>query len=224
MSHHVFHVLSPILCKCISKLGDNCAVLCLKFWCELQFLVEPVVEKGGSISQGGCLNLVGFCLFECCVGLFWPSIMKMRSQYIPEESRSTIMNFFRIPLNIFVCIVLYNVSTILNLFPVILISPVWYSSNVLSIGTFDCHYVYRMFRKFSDSTECFRWVHFQSVLCLECAQYFWQWLQSFRDDSWWYLRSTTVVSQSCPFIFYSVNPSSSHTSGLRACIKKVLCW
>jgi hypothetical protein len=38
--------------------------------------------------------------------------MKMRSQYLPEESRSTIMNFFRIPLNIFVCIVLYNVSEI----------------------------------------------------------------------------------------------------------------
>lgn len=36
--------------------------------------------------------------------------MKMRSQYIPEDSRSTIMNFFRIPLNIFVCVVLYNVS------------------------------------------------------------------------------------------------------------------
>lgn len=44
------------------------------------------------------------------MGLFWPGIMKMRSQYIPEEARSTIMNFFRIPLNIFVCIVLYNVS------------------------------------------------------------------------------------------------------------------
>ena len=36
--------------------------------------------------------------------------MKMRSQYIPEEARSTIMNFFRIPLNIFVCVVLYNVD------------------------------------------------------------------------------------------------------------------
>ncbi|RWW17952.1 hypothetical protein GW17_00018102 [Ensete ventricosum] len=36
--------------------------------------------------------------------------MKMRSQYIPEEARSTIMNFFRIPLNIFVCVVFYNVS------------------------------------------------------------------------------------------------------------------
>ena len=36
--------------------------------------------------------------------------MKMRSQYVPEESRSTIINFFRIPLNMFVCVMLYNVS------------------------------------------------------------------------------------------------------------------
>ncbi|ONI25705.1 hypothetical protein PRUPE_2G315500 [Prunus persica] len=74
-----------------------------------QFLVAPSKEKGGSISFAGCIQLLGFCAFEACVGLFWPSIMKMRSQYIPEEARSTIMNFFRIPLNIFVCIVLYNV-------------------------------------------------------------------------------------------------------------------
>ncbi|XP_078434412.1 uncharacterized protein LOC144705547 [Wolffia australiana] len=78
------------------------------------FLVPPSTEKGGSISFSGSVQLVGFCVFEACVGLFWPSIMKMRSQYIPEEARSTIMNFFRIPLNIFVCIVLYNV----NAFPI----------------------------------------------------------------------------------------------------------
>jgi hypothetical protein len=63
------------------------------------------------MSFGGCLQLLGFCIFESCVGIFWPSIMKMRSQYIPEEARSTIMNFFRIPLNLFVCVVLYNVSS-----------------------------------------------------------------------------------------------------------------
>eukprot|EP00268_Persea_americana_P011145 TRINITY_DN1466_c0_g1_i5.p1 TRINITY_DN1466_c0_g1~~TRINITY_DN1466_c0_g1_i5.p1 ORF type:complete len:463 (+),score=66.20 TRINITY_DN1466_c0_g1_i5:462-1850(+) len=74
------------------------------------FLVPPSNVKGGGISFGGCIQLFGFCTFEACVGLFWPSIMKMRSQYIPEEARSTIMNFFRIPLNIFVCIVLYNVN------------------------------------------------------------------------------------------------------------------
>ncbi|KAF0930455.1 hypothetical protein E2562_032884 [Oryza meyeriana var. granulata] len=77
-------------------------------------LVPPSSVKGGSISFGGCLQLLGFCIFESCVGIFWPSIMKMRSQYIPEEARSTIMNFFRIPLNLFVCVVLYNV----NAFPI----------------------------------------------------------------------------------------------------------
>ncbi|WOL05681.1 molybdate-anion transporter-like [Canna indica] len=77
------------------------------------FFVAPN-EKGSSMSFGGCIQLLGFCVFEACVGIFWPSIMKMRSQYIPEEARSTIMNFFRIPLNIFVCIVLYNV----NAFPI----------------------------------------------------------------------------------------------------------
>uniref|UniRef100_A0A0E0NNR7 Molybdate-anion transporter n=2 Tax=Oryza TaxID=4527 RepID=A0A0E0NNR7_ORYRU len=77
-------------------------------------LVPTSSVKGGSISFGGTLQLLGFCTFEACVGIFWPSIMKMRSQYIPEEARSTIMNFFRIPLNLFVCVVLYNV----NAFPI----------------------------------------------------------------------------------------------------------
>ena len=36
--------------------------------------------------------------------------MKMRSEYVPEETRATIINIFRIPLNLFVCTVLYNVS------------------------------------------------------------------------------------------------------------------
>jgi hypothetical protein len=74
--------------------------------------------KGNGISFAGSLQLLGFCTFESCVGIFWPSIMKMRSQYIPEESRSTIMNFFRIPLNLFVCVVLYNVSTICSFLPI----------------------------------------------------------------------------------------------------------
>ncbi|KAJ6418861.1 hypothetical protein OIU84_002105 [Salix udensis] len=78
------------------------------------FLLPPSKVKGGGISFSSCLHILGFCTFEACVGIFWPSIMKMRSQYIPEEARSTIMNFFRIPLNIFVCIVLYNV----NAFPI----------------------------------------------------------------------------------------------------------
>jgi len=56
------------------------------------------------------INFIIFCLFEVVVGLFWPSMMKMRSQYVPEEVRSTVMNIFRMPLNIFVCSILYHVS------------------------------------------------------------------------------------------------------------------
>lgn len=97
--------------------------------------MAPSGVKGGSISFSGCIQLMGFCTFEACVGIFWPSIMKMRSQYIPEEARSTIMNFFRIPLNIFVCLVLYNVS-----FPVLFLFRLLRGSDT-SINANKKHYV-----------------------------------------------------------------------------------
>ena len=72
------------------------------------------------------------CLFSCCmsakllpqctsfftamqllVGIFWPSMMKLRSQYVPEGIRATTLNLFRVPLNLFVCLVLYNVRPLL---------------------------------------------------------------------------------------------------------------
>ena len=51
-----------------------------------------------------------FCCVQVMVGIFWPSMMTMRAHYVPEDLRSTIINCFRIPLNLFVCIILYNVS------------------------------------------------------------------------------------------------------------------
>ena len=62
------------------------------------------------IPLGIKLSLLGFCAFECLVGIFWPSMMSLRSRYVPEDIRSTIINCFRIPLNLFVCLVLSNVS------------------------------------------------------------------------------------------------------------------
>lgn len=44
------------------------------------------------------------------VGVFWPCMMQLRSEYVPEDLRATIINIFRIPLNLFVCVVLSNVS------------------------------------------------------------------------------------------------------------------
>ncbi len=79
-----------------------------------QYFETPLApgEIAGGITFTGQIQLLGFLVFEVCVGIFWPSLMKMRSQYIPEESRSTIMNIFRMPLNLFVCTVMGNVRTL----------------------------------------------------------------------------------------------------------------
>lgn len=66
--------------------------------------------KGKPITTSGQIQLIAFCVFETCVGVFWPSMMKMRSDYVPEELRATIINIFRVPLNLFVCVVLGNVE------------------------------------------------------------------------------------------------------------------
>ena len=74
---------------------------------------DPSTERSWAACAGitfiGQLQLVSFCVFEFAVGVFWPSMMKMRSQHVPEEMRATVINLFRIPLNAFVCVVLHNV-------------------------------------------------------------------------------------------------------------------
>jgi hypothetical protein len=70
-------------------------------------------DRGG-ITMSGKVQLIAFCLFEACVGVFWPSIMSMRAGLIPEGLRSTIMNIFRIPLNLFVCLLLSQVESVLS--------------------------------------------------------------------------------------------------------------
>lgn len=73
----------------------------------------PSLSDPGGITPAGKAQLLAFCVFEMMVGIFWPSIMTMRAAYVPEELRATIINCFRIPLNLFVCVILYNV----HLFP-----------------------------------------------------------------------------------------------------------
>jgi MFS family permease len=62
------------------------------------------------ITGAGMLQCLAFCIFEICIGIFWPSMMRLRAHYLPDEQRATLINFFRVPLNLFVCIVLYNVA------------------------------------------------------------------------------------------------------------------
>ena len=58
--------------------------------------------------QSTLMVLVAFLLFEACVGIYWPAIGTVKSQIVPEESRATIYNLYRVPLNAIVLGVLLN--------------------------------------------------------------------------------------------------------------------
>lgn len=51
-----------------------------------------------------------FALFETCCGMFFPTLGCIKSQIIPEEVRSSVMNLFRVPMNAIVVIVLLIIS------------------------------------------------------------------------------------------------------------------
>jgi MFS family permease/cbb3-type cytochrome oxidase subunit 3 len=51
-----------------------------------------------------------FALFETCCGIFFPTLGCIKSQIIPEEVRSSVMNLFRVPMNAIVVIVLLLIS------------------------------------------------------------------------------------------------------------------
>eukprot|EP00164_Ancoracysta_twista_P007361 GFYU01010431.1.p1 GENE.GFYU01010431.1~~GFYU01010431.1.p1 ORF type:complete len:452 (-),score=126.51 GFYU01010431.1:397-1752(-) len=62
------------------------------------------------ISQEPYPAVIGCLIFEVCVGLYWPAVGVLRSEYVPEETRATMYNIFRIPLNIIVVGVLIDVQ------------------------------------------------------------------------------------------------------------------
>lgn len=51
-----------------------------------------------------------FLLFETSVGLFYPSYGVIKSEKIPEDIRSAVMNIFRMPLNAFVVLLLLKIK------------------------------------------------------------------------------------------------------------------
>ncbi|KAF2072680.1 hypothetical protein CYY_006014 [Polysphondylium violaceum] len=65
-----------------------------------------------------------FLIFEVCCGLYFPCVGTLRSAYIPESMRATIMNLFRVPLNLLVVLILVNVSSLSN-DTVFLVCSIW---------------------------------------------------------------------------------------------------
>ena len=51
-----------------------------------------------------------FLIFEGTVGLFYPAYGVIKSEVLPEDIRSAVMNIFRIPLNAFVVLLLLKIK------------------------------------------------------------------------------------------------------------------
>ena len=72
----------------------------------------PLVS-GALLGSSTIATLSAFLLFEACVGMYWPAIGTVKSMIVPEETRATIYNIYRVPLNMIVLVVLLNhISTL----------------------------------------------------------------------------------------------------------------
>jgi hypothetical protein len=62
------------------------------------------------INQGYDMTLVGFLLYEAAVGMLYPTYSKLKSEYLPSEQRGTLMNIFKIPLNLTIIFLLLTMK------------------------------------------------------------------------------------------------------------------
>ena len=44
-------------------------------------------------------SFLAFCAFEVCVGTYYPCMFTLKSRLVPESARTTVYNFFRVPMN-----------------------------------------------------------------------------------------------------------------------------
>uniref|UniRef100_A0A6B2L655 Molybdate-anion transporter n=1 Tax=Arcella intermedia TaxID=1963864 RepID=A0A6B2L655_9EUKA len=83
--------------------------------------------------ESGLVKFFSFMVFELCCGVHFTCIGTLRGKYIPEQTRSAVMNFFRIPLNILVCFILYYVEHFSSQ-KIFLICSCWLSLSGLAIN------------------------------------------------------------------------------------------
>lgn len=100
-------VFSSFMC-CISLGGLVFATLNDRIGVELGTVVVFVVGACALLVPVFVQTLVAilcsFVVFETCVGAFFPCAGYLRSKIIPNDVQGSVMNIFRVPLNIFVIV------------------------------------------------------------------------------------------------------------------------
>ena len=76
------------------------------------FVVASAALAMPILTSNSTAVFVGFLVFEVCCGIYFPAMGRMRSTYISGEVRSTVMNVFRVGLNLIVVLTLINIDTL----------------------------------------------------------------------------------------------------------------
>ncbi|TVY22179.1 Molybdate-anion transporter [Lachnellula hyalina] len=58
------------------------------------------------LSRNESLTFWSFCVFELCVGMYWPSVGYLKGRFVEDGVRARVYGMLRIPLNIFVVVAL----------------------------------------------------------------------------------------------------------------------
>lgn len=72
------------------------------------YLLGVVAFVVTAVSRNVWYVYTALLTFEGICGLYFPAMGTMRAKYVPEVTRSAIMNYFRVPLNVIVCVTLYK--------------------------------------------------------------------------------------------------------------------
>lgn len=100
-------VFASLMC-CISLGGllFSPSLLLRKFSAQgvgtMTFLVSAVALSIPVFRHDLYSVIAAFLVFETCVGIFFPCMGLLRSKVIPDEVQGTVMNIFRVPLNMLV--------------------------------------------------------------------------------------------------------------------------
>ena len=79
---------------------------CFNYLCQLKWRAEAmmtlvlgvaIVSMATVLVTGNpYICLFGFCAFEATCGIYFPAMGTLRGEYLPDDTRSTIMNLARV--------------------------------------------------------------------------------------------------------------------------------
>lgn len=80
------------------------------------FAVGVLLFSANVVTTRIEVTYTSFVLFEVLCGIYFPAIGTMRAPYLPEENRSALLTFARVPLNVIVVLTLYEDFSLQKIF------------------------------------------------------------------------------------------------------------